>query len=62
MKGFIAAVLAHVPVFQQAKLKVPMHFAFSCDEEVGCLGAHSLAEKLMGNVARPQAVIVGSPP
>jgi acetylornithine deacetylase len=38
-----------------------MHFAFSYDEEIGCLGAHSLAEKLMGNVPRPQAVIVGEP-
>ena len=61
MKGFIAVALAHVPKFQEAKLKVPMHFAFSYDEEIGCLGAHSLAEKLMGNVPRPQAVIVGEP-
>jgi acetylornithine deacetylase len=61
MKGFIATCLSHVPAFQRAKLKVPMHFAFSYDEEIGCLGAHSLAEKLMGNVPRPQAVIVGEP-
>ena len=61
MKGFIAVALAHVPKFQKARLKVPMHFAFSYDEEIGCLGAHSLAEKLMGNVPRPQAVIVGEP-
>ena len=61
MKGFIAAVLAHVPAFQRARLKVPMHFAFSYDEEVGCLGALSLAEKLVGDVPRPQAVIVGEP-
>ena len=61
MKGFIAVALAHVPEFQKARLKVPMHFAFSYDEEIGCLGAHSLAEKLMGNVPRPQAVIVGEP-
>ncbi len=61
MKGFIAVALSHVPKFQKARLKVPMHFAFSYDEEIGCLGAHSLAEKLMGNVPRPQAVIVGEP-
>jgi len=61
MKGFIAAALSHVPTFQKARLKVPMHFAFSYDEEIGCLGAHSLAEKLIGNVPRPQAVIVGEP-
>lgn len=61
MKGFIAASLSHVPAFQRAKLKVPVHFAFSYDEEVGCLGVHSLAEKLIGNVPRPRAVIVGEP-
>jgi len=61
MKGFIAVALSHVPAFQRARLKVPMHFAFSYDEEIGCLGAHSLVEKLMGNVPRPQAVIVGEP-
>ena len=61
MKGFIATALSHVRDFQRAKLKVPVHFAFSYDEEIGCLGAYSLVEKLMGNVPRPQAVIVGEP-
>ena len=61
MKGFVAACLANVPAFQRARLKVPMHFAFSYDEEIGCLGAHALAEQLVGAVPRPQAVIVGEP-
>jgi acetylornithine deacetylase len=61
MKGFIAATLSHVPAFQRARLKVPMHFAFSYDEEIGCLGAHALAERLVGSVPRPRAVIVGEP-
>jgi acetylornithine deacetylase len=61
MKGFIAATLARVPAFQRAQLKVPMHFAFSYDEEIGCLGAHALAERLVGSVPRPRAVIVGEP-
>jgi acetylornithine deacetylase len=61
MKGFIAACLANLPAFQRARLKVPMHFAFSYDEEIGCLGAHALAERLVGAVPRPQAVIVGEP-
>ena len=61
MKGFIATCLSHVPAFQRAHLKVPIHFAFSYDEEIGCLGAHALVENLMGNVPRPQAVIVGEP-
>jgi acetylornithine deacetylase len=61
MKGFIAACLANVPVFQKARLKVPLHFAFSYDEEIGCLGAPALVEKLIEGVPRPQAVIVGEP-
>jgi acetylornithine deacetylase len=61
MKGFIAAALAHVPAFQGAQLKVPMHLAFSYDEEIGCLGAPALAERLVGSVPRPRAVIVGEP-
>ena len=61
MKGFIAACLSHVPAFQKARLKVPRHFAFSYDEEIGCLGAPALVEKLVGAVPRPQAVIVGEP-
>jgi acetylornithine deacetylase len=61
MKGFIAAALAHVPAFQRARLKVPVHFAFSYDEEIGCLGAPALVEKLLGNVPQPKAVIVGEP-
>ncbi len=38
-----------------------MHFAFSYDEEIGYLGAPALAERLVGAVPRPQAVIVGEP-
>ena len=61
MKGFIACALAAVPRLKAARLKVPVHFAFSYDEEVGCIGAHSLAERLMGDVPRPRAVIIGEP-
>ena len=38
MKGFLACVLALVPAFKARKLKVPIHLAFSYDEEVGCTG------------------------
>ncbi|MFM8274599.1 MAG: M20/M25/M40 family metallo-hydrolase, partial [Gemmata sp.] len=38
MKGFIAVCLANVPALRKARLKVPMHLAFSYDEEIGCLG------------------------
>ena len=36
MKGFLACVLAMVPDFTRARLKTPIHLAFSYDEEVGC--------------------------
>ena len=61
MKGFIAACLANLPAFRRARLEVPIHFAFSYGEEIGCLGAHALVERLVGAVPRPQAVIVGEP-
>jgi len=54
MKASSPPALTHVPALQRARLKVPMHFAFSYDEEIGCLGAHSLAERLVGAVPRPQ--------
>jgi acetylornithine deacetylase len=61
MKGFIAAVLACVPLFAARQLRVPIHLAFSHDEEVGCLGAPRLIEALLAGVPRPASVIVGEP-
>jgi acetylornithine deacetylase len=61
MKAFSAVVLALLPQFQRAGMKVPVHLALSYDEEIGCLGAHSLVERLTGDVKRPRAVIVGEP-
>ncbi|MEQ8483153.1 MAG: acetylornithine deacetylase [Pseudomonadales bacterium] len=59
MKGFIAIALAMVP--DMGRLKRPIHFALSYDEEVGCLGAPRLIEALTANVPAPRAVIVGEP-
>ncbi|MCS5931112.1 M20/M25/M40 family metallo-hydrolase [Klebsiella pneumoniae subsp. pneumoniae] len=42
MKGFLACVLAAVDDFLAAPLRMPLHLAFSYDEEVGCLGVRSL--------------------
>lgn len=61
MKGFIAAVLACVPLFAAKQLRVPIHIALSHDEEVGCLGAPPLIEALLAHVPRPAAVVVGEP-
>lgn len=40
MKGFIASVLAAVPGFVERDLKLPVHLAFSYDEEVEIGRAH----------------------
>jgi acetylornithine deacetylase len=61
MKGFIAAALAVVPLFVAKQLRVPIHLAFSHDEEVGCQGAPPLIEALLTRVPRPAAVVVGEP-
>lgn len=61
MKGFIAAALAMVPEFQASPLAVPIHLAFSYDEEVGCLGAPRLLQHLAEVAPKPALAIVGEP-
>jgi acetylornithine deacetylase len=61
MKGFIACALAEVPIWVTLPLKKPIYLAFSYDEEVGCLGAPRMIERLMSDQPRPSAVIVGEP-
>ncbi|MDP6343181.1 MAG: acetylornithine deacetylase, partial [Alphaproteobacteria bacterium] len=61
MKSFSAIGLALVPEMLERGLSVPIHFALSYDEEVGCLGAPDLARHIQGLPRRPQAVIVGEP-
>ncbi|MGH6750367.1 MAG: M20/M25/M40 family metallo-hydrolase, partial [Methyloceanibacter sp.] len=61
MKGFIACVLAAVPLFKSHKLKEPIHLIISYDEEVGCTGVRQLIARLGKDLQRPRAVIVGEP-
>lgn len=61
MKGFIAAALAMVPVYAALDLKRPVHFAFTYDEEVGCLGGRQLVEELQRAGIRPTVAIIGEP-
>jgi acetylornithine deacetylase len=61
MKGFLATALALVPDFKAAKLTTPIHLAFSCDEEVGCVGVRPLVAYMKEHLPRPKAVIVGEP-
>jgi acetylornithine deacetylase len=61
MKGFGACALALAPEFAKADLKRPVHFAFSYDEEVGCLGAPAMIDVIAQGTPRPSIVIVGEP-
>ncbi|WP_131781712.1 acetylornithine deacetylase [Legionella gresilensis] len=61
MKGFIAVALSLLPKLQQLNLSFPIHFAFSYDEEVGCLGAPLMIEDLQSLDYTPKACIVGEP-
>ena len=61
MKGFIACVLAAVPSLVQRPLQVPVHLAFSYDEEVGCLGVRSMLAELENRPHKPTLCLIGEP-
>ena len=61
MKGFIAVCLAKTESIIKADLPTPVHFAFSYDEEVGCLGVVNLIADLKQRKVQPRACIVGEP-
>lgn len=61
MKGFIAATLAMAPRFAEGGLRRPLHFAFTYDEEVGCLGARTLLHELNNAGIHPAIAIIGEP-
>jgi acetylornithine deacetylase len=61
MKGYLACVLAMVPEFKRRKLKVPMHIAFSYDEETGCTGVRPMIAELGKSLPLPRMVFVGEP-
>jgi len=61
MKGFIAAAVAMAPYFREKVRDRPVHFAFTYDEEVGCLGGQALVESLKEHGIRPGVAIIGEP-
>jgi acetylornithine deacetylase len=61
MKGFVAAALAMAPRYAALDLRRPLHFAFTYEEETGCLGARQLVTELATRETRPALVIVGEP-
>lgn len=61
MKGFVGAALALMPDIAAARLKRPIHFAFSFDEEVGCIGVRALLDDLARENIKPGLAIIGEP-
>jgi len=61
MKGFIACALAMAERFAGLDLKKPVHFAFTYDEEVGCIGGQALVSELMAQGLKPAIAIIGEP-
>ena len=61
MKGFVACTMRAAGLAARRDLKAPLHLAFSCDEEIGCVGVRPLLERLAAQPTRPLACIVGEP-
>ena len=61
MKSFIGICLALAPEFLARDITTPLHFAFSHDEEIGCVGVRSLIDTLSRRPIKPSAVIIGEP-
>lgn len=62
MKGFIACCLAALPEMAKAELQTPIYFAFSYDEEIGCLAAPELAQAINDYYEeKPRFAIIGEP-
>ena len=61
MKGFIACVLAGLPRMTARSLEMPLHLAFSYDEEIGCLGAKKLVDVMAGFEVKPRIGLIGEP-
>ncbi|NVK30999.1 MAG: acetylornithine deacetylase [Gammaproteobacteria bacterium] len=61
MKGFIAASLEAAKGYAKLNLKRPVHFAFTYEEEVGCIGAKHLCHVLEQRGQKASVAIVGEP-
>ena len=61
MKGFLGTALALAPEFARLTLKRPIHFAFSYDEEVGCVGVRRLLDDLARERIKPALAVIGEP-
>tara|TARA_B100001059_G_scaffold200524_1_gene207344 strand:+ start:571 stop:1722 length:1152 start_codon:yes stop_codon:yes gene_type:complete len=62
MKGFLACCLAILPEMVDKNLKKPIYFAFSYDEEVGCVAAPELTKAIKSYYTeKPKYALIGEP-
>lgn len=61
MKSFIGAALWLLPQVAETQLARPLHFAFSFDEEIGCVGAPSMIKDFVGRGIKPEFAVIGEP-
>lgn len=61
MKGFVACAIHCMLSACKQSLQIPLHLALSYDEEIGCVGVHSLLDMLNKAPHKPQFCIVGEP-
>ncbi len=62
MKGFIATCLANISYLKNLPLQKPVYFAFSYDEEIGCLAAPELAKSILSTYKeKPSYAVIGEP-
>lgn len=61
MKGFVACAIYAAIEASKHPLSTPLHLGFSYDEEIGCVGVHSLLDLLNKAPVKPAMCIVGEP-
>ncbi|MCY4207905.1 MAG: acetylornithine deacetylase [Roseovarius sp.] len=61
MKGFLASTLALASRVKGKKLKEPLSFSISYDEEVGCLGISKMINEIKEKIGVPRECIIGEP-
>ncbi len=60
MKGFLACLMAAAPLIAEVAPRKTIHFAFSYDEELGCVGVRHLLPEL-ANLGPILGCIIGEP-
>ena len=61
MKSYLGVALHHLPQLVAARLREPVHFALTYDEEVGCLGGDVIVGQFGELGLTPRLCIVGEP-